>query len=151
MKKIYPFLFFLIASIILSCGSGSNNEENETHRETPSTENNSYNSFDSDNSTSQNNMDSELDFEDSEEEDLFGCKFPDGNYSADVDYYNPETGHFASYSLTVEVQDCQVVQINFPNGGWIDSDHISPEDLDDSGRASIDGEDGKTFDVQINN
>ena len=78
-------------------------------------------------------------------------KYPDGTYSADVDYYNPETGHSATYSLTVEVQDCQVVQINFSNGGWIDSDHISPGDLDDSGRATIDGEEGKTFEVQIHN
>lgn len=154
MKKIYSFLVLLIASLILSCSSGSNKEENETiteYPETQSMENNSYNSFDSDNSTNENDVDTELDLEDSEEEDLFGCKYPDGNYSADVDYYNPETGHSASYSLIVEVQDCQVVQINFPNGGWIDSDHITPEDLDDSGRATIDGEDGKTFDVQINN
>jgi hypothetical protein len=151
MKQIYPFLFVLIASFILSCGSGSTNEENETATETQNSENNTYNSFDSDNSTSENDVDTELDIEDSEEEDLFGCKYPDGTYSADVDYYNPETGHSASYSLTVEVQDCQVVQINFPNGGWVDSDHISPADLDDSGSATIDGEDGKTFNVQINN
>ena len=151
MNKIYPFLFVLIALFILSCGSGSTIEENETDTETPSTENNSYNTFDSDNSTRANDADTELDIEDFEEEDLFGCKYPDGTYSADVDYYNPETGHSASYSLTVEVQDCQVVQINFPNGGWVDSDHISAADLDDSGRATIDGEDGKTFDVQIDN
>jgi hypothetical protein len=149
MKKIYPFLFFLIASLFLSCTSDSSNEVNETDTKTESSENNSYKSFDSENSTIENDDESELILEDSE--DLFGCKYQDGTYSADVDYYNPETGHSASYSLTVKVQDCQVVQINFPNGGWIDNDHISPEDLDDTGRATIDGEEGKTFEVQIHN
>ena len=73
------------------------------------------------------------------------------NYSATVDYNNPETGYSATYTLDVEVQDCQVVQINFPNDGYLDEDHISYADIDEDGRASVDGEDGKTYEIQIDN
>jgi hypothetical protein len=77
------------------------------------------------------------------------CKFDDGTYSATVDYDNPNTGYSATYTLSVDVQDCQVVQINFPNDGYLDEDHISAADIDEDGHASVDGEDGKTYEIQI--
>lgn len=80
-----------------------------------------------------------------------GCKFEDGSYSATVDYNNSETGYSATYTLDVEVQDCQIVQINFPNDGYLDEDHISYADIDEDGNASVDGEDGKTYEIQIDN
>jgi uncharacterized protein with FMN-binding domain len=78
-----------------------------------------------------------------------GCKYDDGTYTSTVDYNNPETGYSGSYTLNVEVQDCQIVQINFPNDGYLDQDHISYADIDDDGYASVDGEDGKTYEIQI--
>jgi hypothetical protein len=78
-----------------------------------------------------------------------GCVVEDGTYSATVDYYNPETGYSQTYSLDVEVEACEVVQIDFPNGGWLDSDHISPSALDDNARCTVDGEEGRTYDIQI--
>ncbi len=80
-----------------------------------------------------------------------GCKFEDGTYSATVDYNNSETGYSATYTLDVEVQDCQIIQINFPNDGYLDEDHISYADIDEDGNASVDGEDGKTYEIQIDN
>jgi hypothetical protein len=79
------------------------------------------------------------------------CKFEDGTYSATVDYINPSTGYSQTYSLDVEVVDCQVVQIDFPNGGWLDESHISAADIDENGDASVDGEEGKTYQVHIDN
>ena len=73
----------------------------------------------------------------------------DGTYSATVDYHNPETDYSTTYTLDVEVIDNQVTQIDFPNGGYLDADHISPADLDDDGNADVDGEDGKTYHVHI--
>lgn len=61
----------------------------------------------------------EDDSEESSVEDS-DCKYGDGTYSASVDYYNSETGYSATYNLEVEVQDCQIVQINFPNDGYLD-------------------------------
>jgi len=80
---------------------------------------------------------------DEDNENNSGCKFKDDTYSATVDYNNSETGYSATYTLDVEVQDCQIVQINFPNDGYLDEDHISYADLDEDGNASVDGEDGK--------
>lgn len=87
--------------------------------------------------------------DDYESEESNRCGYDDGTYSASVDYYNPETGYSQTYTLDVEVQDCQVVQINFPSGGWLDEDHISPGDLDEYGNATVDGEDGKTYEVSL--
>jgi hypothetical protein len=91
------------------------------------------------------------DEEDENSEYNLGCKYDDGTYSATVDYNNPETGYSATYTLDVEVQDCQVVQINFPNDGYLDEDHISYADIDEDGNASVDGEEGKTYEIQIDN
>ncbi|HEY5326505.1 MAG TPA: hypothetical protein VIJ27_05860, partial [Mucilaginibacter sp.] len=55
----------------------------------------------------------------------------------------------ATYSLDVEVEEGQVIQIDFPNDGYLDEDHISAADLDDEGNAHVEGEDGKTYDVHI--
>src|SRR6266700_4974741 len=44
------------------------------------------------------------------------CGFHDGTYTADVSYSNPKTGFSNEYTLDVEVEDCQIVQIDFQNG-----------------------------------
>jgi major membrane immunogen (membrane-anchored lipoprotein) len=77
------------------------------------------------------------------------CKFNDGTYSADVEYTNPDTGYNTTYTLDVEVKDCDVVQIDFPNGGYLDNDHIDPTNIDADGNASIEDDRGRTFDVHI--
>lgn len=75
--------------------------------------------------------------------------YEDGTYTASVDYYNPETGYSATYTLDVEVVDNEVTVIYFPNDGYLDEDHIWPTALDSFGYASVDGENGKTYEVQI--
>lgn len=109
----------------------------------------------SERSTYENNSEYEEewgnDYEENEEEEFqdntYG--FEDGSYSATVDYYNPSTGYSATYSLTVEVYNNQVTTIYFPNDGYLDEDHIWPDELDENGFVSIEGEDGKTYDIQI--
>lgn len=102
--------------------------------------------------TSDEENDEDLENSDSEDIDNFaGCKFEDGTYSATVNYNNPETAYSATYTLDVDVRDCQVVQINFPNDGYLDDDHISYADIDDDGNADVDGENGKTYQIQIDN
>ncbi len=79
------------------------------------------------------------------------CKIEDGTYSATVDYNNSETGYSNTYTLDVDVESCQVIQINFPKGGWLDEDHIDAADIDEDGNASVSGENGKTYEVHIDN
>ena len=109
---------------------------------------------------SSDNYDSDYEYYDSETEDDLeegdeyyekeeSDGFEDGTYLATVDYYNPETGYSATYTLDVEVEDNQVTVIYFSNDGYLDVDHIWPANLDDDGFASVDGEDGKIYEVQI--
>jgi hypothetical protein len=77
------------------------------------------------------------------------CSVEDGTQSATIDYYNPQTGYTATYSLDVEVENCQVIQIDFNNGGYLDGDHIGPGDIDENGDASIEDDLGRTFEVHI--
>ena len=88
--------------------------------------------------------------DESQEETEPGCEYKDGTHSATVDYYNPETGYNTTYDLEVEVQDCEVIQINFPKGGWLDSDHISPTALDENGNATIEDDQGRTWEIHLN-
>ena len=88
-------------------------------------------------------------FEEEYDEDKLEKKYEDGIHTANVEYYNPETGYRQSYTLDVEVEDGEVKQIDFPNGGWLDSDHISPEEIDENGNCNIEGENGKTYEIEI--
>ena len=55
--------------------------------------------------------------------------YPDGTYCADVEYYNPNTGTRKTYELDVEVENGDLVQINWSNGGWLDESHFEPGDI----------------------
>ena len=70
-------------------------------------------------------------------------------YPATVEYHNGSTGYSASYNLDVTVENNQVTKIEFPNGGELNEDHITAEELDDDGNATVQGENGKTYDVHI--
>ncbi|MCF8293549.1 MAG: hypothetical protein K9I70_07040 [Chitinophagaceae bacterium] len=143
--KITISYLVIVLFLITSCNSkSSKNNSDESLKNSYSTEQES-----SEEETSYGT--DEIENVEELEENNSGCKFEDGNYSATVDYNNPETGYSATYTLDVEVQDCQVVQINFPNDGYLDEDHISYADIDEDGRASVDGEDGKTYEIQIDN
>jgi hypothetical protein len=124
--KIF-FVLIAVVCLIFSCSSNSN-EGNKSG--------NSNSSFYNDETDENNEYNSD-------------CKYDDGTYSATVDYNNPETGYSATYTLDVEVQDCQVIQINFPNDGYLDEDHISYADIDEDGTATVYGEDNKTYEIQI--
>jgi len=78
-----------------------------------------------------------------------GGRYPDGTYMATIDYFNPETGYSAAYTLPVDVENEEVVQINFPNGGWLDGHHVDPAPLNDDGSASLESDRGATYEVQI--
>jgi hypothetical protein len=49
----------------------------------------------------------------------------------------------------VEVEDGEVNQIDFPNDGYLDEDHIDAEELDEDGNATIEDENGRTFEISI--
>lgn len=142
MYKILQLLLLGFSLLLISCSNNSSNSSSS-----PSSNGDASESADNQNSSTETSDD-----QNSGETSLSGsgCNFEDGTYSATVDYYNPETGYSATYDLDVEVQDCQVIQINFPNDGYLDEDHITAGDIDEDGNASVDGENGKTYEIQIN-
>lgn len=73
----------------------------------------------------------------------------EGTHCADVTYYNPKTGTRNTYSLNVEVENHEVTVIHWPNGGWLDESHFSPQELNRSGHCSFRSDKGYQFDVQI--
>lgn len=94
--------------------------------------------------------DSDNNYEDEDESfSLTSCGYNDGIHSATIKYFNPVTDYDAIYNLDVEVETCEVTVIYFPKGGWLDDDHIEPAELDEDGYCIIYGEDGKTYEIQI--
>lgn len=75
--------------------------------------------------------------------------YPDGTYCAEIDYYNPDTGTRSTYTLNVEVENNELTVIHWPNGGWLDDSHFSPEELDSSGSCSFTSDKGYQYDIQI--
>jgi hypothetical protein len=75
--------------------------------------------------------------------------YQDGTYCSNVDYYNPSTGTRNAYQLNVEVENNEVVRIIFPNGGWLDNDHFSPQELDRSGYCSFTSDKRNQYQITI--
>ena len=126
MNKFKIFLFFFILLISCKENSKSNNDNGtETSIESISTN------------------EDETNFDESSEE------YSDGTYCAEVEYYNPNTGTRSTYTLTIEVQSNEVVEINFPNGGWLDNDHFSGTELEEDGTASFTSDRGYQYEITI--
>jgi hypothetical protein len=100
------------------------------------------------NAGKQNNAPEARESHASQDED---CGVADGTQPATIDYYNPSTGYSASYTLDVEIEDCQVVRIDFNNGGYLDQEHIDPADIDENGDATVEDDRGRSFQVHIQN
>ena len=109
----------LLVCILLSCGNSNKSQQ--------------YNS-----------VEDEEEYYDNE-----GNGIEDGTYSADVDYYNPDTGYSATYTLDVEVQDGCVTTIYFPDDGYLDGSHTDATELDDDGNCVIYDDEGREFSIHI--
>ena len=98
LKYIYIILF---AFLLYSCSGKTKSHSFEEDNETVSSQDN----------------------EEQEEEE-----YSDGEWCADVEYYNPNTGTRHTYTLDVEVDGGELIRIDWPNGGWLDEAHFAAED-----------------------
>jgi len=64
-----------------------------------------------------------------------------------VEYYNPNTGTSSTYTLTIEVYDNELEQLNWPNGGYLDD--FSSVEFDEDGYAEFTSDKGYDYTVQI--
>ncbi|MCD9575674.1 hypothetical protein [Flavobacterium soyae] len=74
--------------------------------------------------------------------------YPDGTYCAEIDYYYSETGTNSTYILLVEIENNELIEIHWPNGGWLDNSHFTPPDIS-SGEASFTSDRGVDYTVKI--
>ncbi len=72
----------------------------------------------------------------------------DGTYCAEVEYYNPSTGTRNTYDLDVEVENGELIEIHWPNGGWLDETHFNSEDIS-SGECEFTSDRGYRFTVTL--
>ena len=70
-----------------------------------------------------------------------------GSYCAEIEYYNPNTDNYSNYTLIIDVNENDLEQINFPNGGYLD-DFYSVE-FDDDGYTKFTSDKGYDYEVQI--
>lgn len=124
MKKLIVSAF--VCSLLLSC-SNKNKDKVETES--------SY-------SSSEYSEEQDNDYE----ENQYG--YSDGTYTAEVDYYNPETGTSSTYRLDVDVENNELVKIHWNNGGWLDDTHFYPVDISD-GEASFTSDKGYEYKVRL--
>jgi len=78
-----------------------------------------------------------------------GSNYNDGEYCATIEYYNAETSNSSTYTLNVHVENGKLMQIDWPNGGWLDDTHFDPPDVDDDGTCSFSTYEGKNYEIQI--
>jgi hypothetical protein len=74
--------------------------------------------------------------------------YPDGTYCAEIDYYYSETGTSSTYTLLVEIENNELTEIHWPNGGWLDNSHFTPPDIS-TGEASFTSDRGVDYTVKI--
>ncbi|MEN2401038.1 hypothetical protein GKZ90_0014725 [Flavobacterium sp. MC2016-06] len=74
--------------------------------------------------------------------------YPDGTYCAEIDYYYSETGTSSTYTLLVEIENNELTEIHWPNGGWLDNSHFTPPDIS-SGEASFTSDRGVDYTIKI--
>ncbi|HLX53719.1 MAG TPA: DUF5763 domain-containing protein [Aquella sp.] len=76
-------------------------------------------------------------------------KYPDGEYCADISYYNPHTGRQSSYTLIVDVENMELTDIQWPNGGVLDRHHFENAEINNEGHTSFTNDKGYQYDVNI--
>lgn len=123
------FYFFIFSLVLLSCKKENNSSSYDS---TPQSLTSNYQTIDEMDEESSTDFDEEY----------------NGTYCAEVEYYNPNTGTRSTYELDVEVEDDYLVQIDWPNGGWLDETHFTSEDIS-SGECSFTSDRGYRYTVTL--
>lgn len=133
-------LLLITASLIIGCRNPSNNIE-PVHQDTTPYEQKP---------SAEIGHDIEIKVDEEKDTEKASCTFKDGTHAATVNYHNPTTDHTATYNdLQVHVKDCKIVQIDFPNGGWLDESHIPATRINDNGEATLKDDKGRTWKIHL--
>lgn len=58
-----------------------------------------------------------------------GDSYEDGDYCAEVIYFNDNTKSKRKWTLPIVIEDGKLTEIHFKNGGWLDETHFIPPKL----------------------
>lgn len=72
----------------------------------------------------------------------------EGEFCAKIKYFNPKTGTESEYTLLVVVQEDLLIEIKWPNGGWLDTTYFDPVDIS-SGVASFTTFDSRQYVITL--
>lgn len=75
-------------------------------------------------------------------------EFSDGEYCAEIQYDNSNSGTHSTYTLAVEVENGELVKIQWENGGWLDESHFTAPDISD-GTATFEDDRGREYEVKL--
>jgi hypothetical protein len=100
---------------------------------------------DSLNSQSQSEKNKALNESDSDDQD----NFQNGEYCADIEYFNPKTRKNSTYVLIVDVENEQISDIQWRMGGVLDHDLFNGGELDDNGHTSFQDDRGREYRITI--
>lgn len=93
--------------------------------------------------------DTEKNYDYQNNDDYFSTQvYEDGTYEAKIEYYNPKTGTYSTYTLDVEVENDELVKIYWNNGGWLDESHFYATDIS-TGTASFTSDRGYEYTVTL--
>lgn len=151
LTKCYSVLFvallFVLVPLLFSCSKSSSQKDSGEKEDQSEIASSSYSSEEGEDSEDYSEDDEDDDeYSDNDSEDSENIE--DGTHTATVDYYNPKTGYSKTYTLDVDVEDGQVSEIDFPNGGYLDDSRISSDNIED-GNCTVEDDEGRTYDVQL--
>jgi len=74
--------------------------------------------------------------------------YTDGEYLAEISYYNPKTRTQSEYTLNIEIEDDKLVKIYWSNGGWLDDSHFIPSDIS-TGKAEFRSDRNYRYEISL--
>lgn len=121
-RKTFILLFSSLLILSISCNNNSNS-----------------------NRSSSDTIESSSENEDKESEN---DGYKDGTYCAELEYFNSSTGTRNTYNLNVEVENGELTEIHWPNGGWLGETHFNSEDIT-SGKCEFTSDRGYHYTVNL--
>lgn len=136
----YYYVHLVLLILLLGCKTKAGHPDSEEKISIPSS---------LDNGGNQNSSDGLYNNDVNSDDNEASEKYPDDIYCAEVEYHNPNTGTTSSYTLTVEVENNEIITINWPSGGWLDEDNFSGAELDEDGSTYFTSDYGYEYNIRI--
>lgn len=145
----FVYISVILSICISSCG---NPDRSDVSTDIPQSNNTEYNSSEGENDDEEYEEEPYYNYDDdgnqNDENDYQSDNVYEGEYCAEVTYYNPNTRRESEYTLTIEVNNNELEKIDFPKG-WLDNDHFFNVEFDEDGYVNFTSDKGYDYSIQI--